>query len=211
MTIKLLRWSNRYRVVKNDHQYGIRSTPASTDIYHWKVIYYGSLSIAPHGNIDGTFIRTIHGMWFLPGMLIEDLLNYLFIDKATELSQFFINYNDYNVPDCFKCKGSGRLDWISRLTSVQDSVKYTRDPNAILQYSKKVGGVIDQTFPFLYISQSKLEKGEFHCWQCRGTGVLLDARYRLFSGLVKIKHRLKEVGVEDVINEVPKLVNNLGR
>ncbi len=216
MTKKFLRWEKIYRTVGSSSYYGVGVTPSSIDIYNWKVILHGSLNIVGHGTFDGTFIKIFNRMWFLPGAQIEKILDYLFIDKETSLVQFFKSCESYNVPDCFRCKGSGRLDWISNITKVQDGIRYTREPDTILQYSvprnecPDEGDKDNRVYPLLYISRSKLEPGEFHCRMCGGTGLSLDARYRLFSGLTKIRYRLKEFRADYVMEQLPKIITMTG-
>lgn len=210
--VKRLTWKKRYRVINDHHQYQINQTPYSIDIHNWRVIYSAHAAMRYSSSVDGVFVKTDQHMWFLPGILFETLLNFLFVDKATSLEQFFVRYGDMNIPFCSRCKGSGRLDWVSDITFLSNPAVYIREPDVILQYSKvlKHENKIEQIFPLLYISRTKLVDGEFYCRQCSGTGLQLDARFKLFSGLRKIRYRLKVSNVYDNINEVAKLIKDIG-
>lgn len=208
-------WNHRYRVTRTDNSYGFRDSPGSLDISNWSVIRYDSLSVWQYGSIDGLFVRATEiESWFLPGMKLTDFFEFIHSNEK-KLEQFYIRAMSHHAPECFFCKGSGKIDWISRLTQVRRT-KFIRSQDIICQYSlpKKVQLNYSKAFekqyivyPEIYLSKAKLEPCETWCHECKGTGVQLDGRLTIFKGYKGIKKRVKDYDSKEVHKRVLNLTN----
>jgi len=95
---------------------------------------------------------------------------------------------------CFHCGGSGNVDWVTAaMKNPNQSGRgryarlFERDESVVLLYSE--GSDIHTRCAF---ARTKMEAGYKLCSRCSGTGLNLDARQRVFSGMPGLRYKIKE-------------------
>lgn len=199
-------WNNRYRIKRSDNSYGFLDSPGSLDISNWSIVRYDSLNVWQYGSIEGLFIRVnSRETWFLPGIKLTTFFDFIHSNEK-EFEQFYIRAGTHHAAECFSCKGSGKIDWISRLTRVRRT-KFIRSQDIICQYAipKKALPKQYMIYPEIYLSKAKIEPGSIWCRECKGTGVQLDGRLTIFRGYAGIKKRVKDYDAKEVHKRVLNL------
>ncbi|MFW9872203.1 MAG: hypothetical protein ACFFG0_03800 [Candidatus Thorarchaeota archaeon] len=206
--MKIVRWNYRFRV--NDYR-SVRSKVSSIDISNWKIIVGGTVGVYASSvfeNIEGVLILVDEKTYFLPGFTLKKLFDFLSGPK-TEIEYFIMKLGSYNLPLCVKCKGSGKIDWISKVTEPRKA-PFVRDTSLIFQVvRRKIDSLYPEIFPNLFVSKAKLEEGFLHCPNCIGSGTTLNANYRLLQGHPQIKKTLKPFYSEKVYSLISKNESNV--
>lgn len=174
--------------------------PKSVNIEQWRFmrqcIYYYGNSGSTHGTTMILPDVMIDIMGYTPEMIRDIILN----DEIVDNTLFTPNYS-FHPGWCNRCWGAGKLDWIdaaiqSPRRHPNDSHQYARgfvrEKKTVLFYEDQSfnGGYdFSQLFARVKIEDDRIET---ICKWCRGTGIHLDGRKTIFSGMAGLRHRLRE-------------------
>lgn len=187
----ILRRKTLYRKMNEDYAETYR------DIYNWKFMRCGKTD-TDYGKVFGTIIKLSHTTIFVPHFDINQIMDLNQKERSFILDQYFHYITLHSGYKCAKCNGTGKTDWIEKLT--------TR--NVLLPGLTPVGEEFERDDSHYYIypganthvfSKCKLRPGEEHCSRCKGFGQVLDGRLRPFRYLKDIRNRLFSVKNEERI------------
>lgn len=179
---------------------------AELNISEWRVIRQSTLWVG-HFRIGFDYIRSslitlAHGTYNVALTTNQIISLDGFPKTYVKEGVIFSNAGGASSGYCGSCRGSGKIDWVSkamvppnhRLPSIgktgeiaRDS--FTRDQSGFLLY--KFDTISTQR---VILSRTILERSESYCKECSGTGIILDGRMRMFSGMPKIRKSLMYVG-----------------
>ena len=193
-------WKSRFRNSTPIHG---RPLEFKKEIHNWRLLSCGYISTQPYGLIEGLFLLT-DLCWFLPGMKVENLMKHIERGKDHEFEHYHFTADNYWPLFCHKCKGSGKLDWLSKITGVgapgivcSTVDKFERDPSHVLQHVDLSGNLKNHQ----WLGVTLIQEGEELCQECLGTGITLDGRYRIFSAK-QFKKRLIKVEMSEAIKHI---------
>ena len=193
---KFFKWYEKFR--KAPTSYHRTEMKATLRVDNWKSICLDTLPFNNGGYSHGLFIIIGGATYFCPGLQMEKFLAFMSSDSEI-LEQFFTHTHSYDVPECYKCLGNGKFDWVNRTTKVTKEI-YQKDQNVVYEFVDKrkgFGEYID-----LFLSKTELNGGDLICLECKGTGLVLDARHKYFQGFPGIKRSIKERKINDVYNSI---------
>ena len=145
----------------------VDETKKYMNLQNWRALRVGQ----HHGQIGLYIIIPTCRMYFIPSMTIEQFNKLDSENKAIEVPYEYIK----NVLTCERCHGKAKTDWITyaRGRNQDDLNEY----NTQFDYVRhKLGKVLmvnpgGMETPY-YASTSFLHRGEEHCKDCCGTGLL---------------------------------------
>jgi hypothetical protein len=170
----------------------VESSPRSIIIDNWRYITAVRYNYGNNQRTEGTKIvlpdQTIDVMGYTPPMIKEIIHN----DELVE--NVIFSRNLYEYPGyCYKCGGLGKIDWVTG--AMGDSgrhVPYNRYATRFVRDKKIVMFYYDGDYRFNKLfARVELEEGYRICANCKGTGMALDARQRIFQGMPGLKRKLK--------------------
>lgn len=193
-------WSSRFRKAAS-HHYSSRNPEFRKEIHDWRLLSCGYISSAQYGLIEGMFLLTDR-CWFLPSMKVEQLIDHTEKGKDHTFEHYHFAADGHQPPFCYKCKGGGKLDWLSKITGVPGLTntavkKFKRDPSCALQYVDLLGELKNHQ----WLGVTSLQEGEELCHTCLGTGIMLDGRFKIFSEK-RFKNRLIRVKMSEAIENM---------
>ena len=143
-----------------------------------------------------------YGLYFIPGISAEDLIDISNNDKTIEAFFYKLHHGD---PWCHRCQGAGKLNWIQNAKGGNERNRpgytydehhkvYRRNSKCVMAYSRS--SYYSQNKQ-LYLSPTLVDEGELMCRECKGTGLWLNATVHIFQGFPRIKSKIVyEVGPE---------------
>ena len=125
-----------------------------------------------HRDTKGLFIITSEfRMYFIPALTIEQFNIFNSTHQKIDLNYEYIK----NVLSCEKCNGKAKTDWVTHARGKQDDHRseYQRQLDYVRHKLGKVhlvnpGG----DYPPYHVSTVFLHRGEEHCKDCSGSGLL---------------------------------------
>lgn len=167
-------------------------SPRSVLIDNWRYMAPVNYNFGNNQWTQGTKIvlqdQTIDVMGVTPPMIRDIIYGNQTIENV------IFTLNGWEAPAyCYPCGGRGIVDWIS---SAMNNPRprgygkyarlYERDEKIVMFYKDDVTYNFNKVF-----SRVKEEPGYRICRNCKGTGLALDARHRIFSGMPGLKRKLK--------------------
>ena len=171
----------------------------SVIIDNWRYMTRISYNYGNTSWTDGTRIILQNGMIDVMGYVPPMIHEIIYHDMIAENVIFTTSQRDH-PSYCFDCGGAGQVDWVSNaMKRTQSRLGSTarlfeREEESVLFYNK--GNSI--TFHKIF-SRCKVMEGFKLCRRCSGTGLNLDARQRIFSGMPGLKYNLKEFAWDGLI------------
>ena len=175
---------------KNGFRHRIADHPLKIDIYDWRLMRYGEVKYGGQTGY-GTLVFIPDSMFFVPNIGIQELMELNNKEKDTVLDTYFESILGVYFPCwCISCWGSGKTDWIqkispSRKPKMQEAMKqFIRDETKMFIHPNSSNHIFSKT---------KINEAEEYCPRCNGFGYVMDGRFRLFKGVKKLKSSLQEI------------------
>jgi len=167
--------------------------PVDFDIHDWRALREGKVYSKQHGRREnGLLISAKENIRFVPHFTIKELLNLNKQGRKVKHTQYHFGYrsSDMALTYCHDCRGVGKFDWIQQTSPARHPIygeapkHFTRDED--FYYAL-------HNFSSYLFAKVKLEPGDTYCTVCHGFGIELDARFKIFKGMVGIKKRLVKI------------------
>ena len=180
--------------------------PQTVNIDNWRLMtdcryYYGNIE-----STDGTTLilpdRMIDIMGYTPSMIRQAIAADIILSNV-----IFTTNVEVNPGWCPKCSGLGKLDWVSSaMTNSRRDYnrerftrsRFERNKERVLFYKS---AKYNNGYKFdIVLAPVMVEdpRAEMICKYCKGTGLNLDARHRIFDGMPGLRHKLKEFEWDNV-------------
>jgi len=164
-------------------------TRLTLSISTWHMLRY----VSTYDDGEGTVLvysmegmPTYHSVLF-PGIKVPNLLEKLKLKQDFE-QYYIIPKKSFSPLKCRRCKGAGKLDWISKATITARGIKdFTQSDREFLGFHHSVN-----KYPYIasqfIMSRTTIdrENGEDYCDNCKGTGIKINGVYRLFRPFTDI-------------------------
>ena len=160
----------------------------------------------------GTYVFCC-GLYFIPGITAEDIMNASASDD--EVIEAFFYKLHHGDPWCHRCHGSGKITWIDNARGGiarnrpgyrydKHHEEYRRNPKCVMAYSRNSYYSLNKQ---LYLAPTLVDEGELMCRECKGTGLWLNATVHIFQGFPRIKSKIVyEVGDKYDIETMYKML-----
>ena len=176
--------------------------PHQIEIDEWRTMEECTYGYGNHTYSRGTRMilkdTVVEILGYTPPMIRKSISK-----NETIRSTIFTLNNRLHPGWCDKCQARGKLDWVSIAmnkptrshphTTEQYAKTFVRDRDRVLFYrhSKLKTSKIEWDLVFAP-SVINNDQGETRCKECYGTGLRLDARMTIFTGMPGIKYQLTE-------------------
>jgi len=181
-------WSGKHTTQKH-----LRHEPWSFDIHDWRMIKEGVVYVDHHKRAEvGVLISAKDQIRFMPHMTIKQIMEYNNHGKEIKFEHYHVGYRskDEAITYCYDCKGIGKFDWIQQ-AAVARRLKWGDAPKHFVR--DETCYYVHPEFDNYLFSKVQLQPGDVYCSLCHGFGIMLDARFNIFKGMVGIKKRLIKV------------------
>lgn len=183
----LLSYRSRVSVRSTDYD----NEPVTFDVHNWRMLKYGLLYSDHHRRSEmGVMVSALEHVRMLPHVNIKDVMEFNSRGREARVNQYHTRYEGTVFPFCWDCNGAGKFDWV-QATCVdkryppQDAVKrFVRDERYVY---------MNPDYDDLVFAKAHLEPGESYCKLCRGFGVMIDGRFKIFKGMAGLRDGLVQV------------------
>lgn len=113
-------------------------------------------------------------VWFIHDITLEQFNH---INHKNNTETFLFEYRRSSLI-CDACKGSGVVDWVTKVTTHNDGKISMADLTESTKYIRNKKGPVRRLITLrdetIYTSTPRLRRGEEYCPKCKGCGIRLD-------------------------------------
>jgi len=148
---------------------------------------------------DGVLISAKEHMRFIPHFTIDHIVDFNNKGRDFKHNQYHFGYRslDMAITYCYECKGVGKFDWIQQ-TAPARALQWGEAPKHFTRDERFY--YVHPNFSTYLFAKVKLEPGDSYCTFCRGFGIVLDARFKIFRGMIGLRTKLLEIEANNYVN-----------